>query len=345
MNCKHCDSEMIIKYGVQSGTQMYFCKECKRKFKMDDSLFGGKVPADYISSALADYYKGHSVQDICTSLRDEHGYHPSKSVVFKWIDKHTDNAVKHFAKYKPNVGDRWIADETVIDLDGKDVWLWDIIDEKTRFLLASKMSYTRSVADAKILFELAKERAGKSPAEVVSDKLAVYPDAIHEVFGRETFSLQTGPTAKYGNSTNRIERWHSTLKERTKVMRALRDVESALGFTDGFIAYYNFIRPHEGLDGLTPAEAAGIHYDANTWGKVIRLNEPRMIKPEPEYQPSQELAYRRRVITGKPYKPGRKRKPRTSTPIVPQLIITSSKPPKLNTRIPPSVRRQIGMGR
>jgi transposase-like protein len=322
MECKNCQSENVIKYGIQSGTQMYYCKDCKRKFKDDDSLFNGKVPAEYISSALSMYYRGMSVADISAQLKADKDYCPSKSVVFKWIDKHTDNAVNHFAKYKPNVGDAWVADETVINLDGKDVWLWDIIDVKTRFLLASKLSYSRNMSDAVTLFELAKERAGKSPKEIRTDKQTSYPDAVFRVFGNDTFHLQSKPMTDVADSTNSIERWHSTLKERTKVMRALRDPETALQFTDGFIAYYNFIRGHEGLQGQTPAEAAGIEYDCKTWADVTRLNEPRTITVKaPEYPVSQELAYRRRVVTGKPYTPGRKRKPRTAVKPTPALIM------------------------
>ncbi len=167
--------------------QMYYCKDCKRKFKDDDSLYGGRVPAEYVSSALSMYYRGMSVADICEQLNHDKGYHPSKSVVFKWIEKHTDNAVKLFDRYKPNVGDAWVADETVINLDGKDVWLWDIIDVKTRFLLASKLSYSSNMSDAVTLFELAKQRAGKSPKEIRTDKLPAYPDAIYKVFGDATF--------------------------------------------------------------------------------------------------------------------------------------------------------------
>jgi transposase-like protein len=266
------------------------------------------------------YYRGMSVADICEQLNHDKGYHPSKSVVFKWIEKHTDNAVKLFDRYKPSVGDAWVADETVINLDGKDVWLWDIIDVKTRFLLASKLSYSRNMSDAVTLFELAKQRAGKSPKEIRTDKQPAYPDAVFKVFGNDTFHLQSRPATDVADSTNSIERWHSTLKERTKVMRALRDPETALRFTDGFIAYYNFIRPHEGLGGHTPAESAGIQYDAKNWTAVTRLNEPTVIKVEPQYVASNELAFRRRVVTGKPYTPGRKRKPRTPKPVSPPEV-------------------------
>ena len=43
-------------------------------------------------------------------------------------------------------------------------------------------------------------------------------------------------------------------------MRDLKNMESAHDFVDGFLAYYNYLRPHEGLEGKTPAQEAGITY-------------------------------------------------------------------------------------
>jgi hypothetical protein len=55
----------------------------------------------------------------------------------------------------------------------------------------------------------------------------------------------------------------------TKVMRALRTLESAT--LDGQRIYYNHIRPHQGLNGNTPAEAAGINLQlqGNKWQAII----------------------------------------------------------------------------
>jgi hypothetical protein len=61
------------------------------------------------------------------------------------------------------------------------------------------------------------------------------------------------------------------LKEATtKVMRALRTLESAT--LDGQRVYYNHIRPHQALNGKTPAEAAGLesHIDCNKWERLIK---------------------------------------------------------------------------
>jgi len=61
------------------------------------------------------------------------------------------------------------------------------------------------------------------------------------------------------------------LKERMmKVMRALRTLESAT--LDGQRIYYNHIRPHQALNGKTPAEAAGLesHSGPNKWLDLLQ---------------------------------------------------------------------------
>jgi hypothetical protein len=149
--------------------------------------------------------------------------------------------------------------------------MWDIIDANTRFLLASRVSFNRGAHDAQMLMEEAKRKAGKSPKTVTTDKLNAYLDGVELTFGSETEHKQSKPFTNAEDSTNKIERWHSTLKERTKVMRGLKDIGSAIQFTDGFVVYYNFFRPHECLDGRTPAEAAGIDYTVKNWADLSRL--------------------------------------------------------------------------
>ena len=32
VTCKHCQSQEVVKFGKQEGTQYYWCKQCQRKF-------------------------------------------------------------------------------------------------------------------------------------------------------------------------------------------------------------------------------------------------------------------------------------------------------------------------
>lgn len=85
----------------------------------------------------------------------------------------------------------WVADETVLDIDGKNVWFWDIIDIKTRFLLASHMSKTRIILDARKLMRSASHRAGKTPKVILTDKLNAYLDGIELEFGADTKHIRS----------------------------------------------------------------------------------------------------------------------------------------------------------
>jgi len=302
--CKYCGSSAVSKYGKYGDTQLYWCKVCKRKFKADNTLFHGKVSPEYISSALALYYTGSSINDICLHFRDAKGYHPSKSVVFQWLDKYTDLAVDHFRQYQPQVGDTLVVDETVLNLDKKrKVWFWDAIDAETRFLIASRVSDTRTTKDAQVLMETVRRVIGKSPKVIISDKLRAYWDGIELTFGADTEHRMSSPFAGGDDNTALIERWHSILKERTKVMKAFRNIDTLMQFTDGFLVYYNFLRPHESLNGRTPAEVAGIDYDVKNWQAVCRLpvteNDIANDMPEITFSASKARVAKKRKLIGR----------------------------------------------
>lgn len=272
--CKHCGSEAIVKFGTYKGVQRYFCKSCTRKFKADADAFHGKVPSEYVSSAVNMYYTGMSINEIRSHLKQEHGYYPSKSVVFGWVQKYTDLANKQFQDYHPQVGDVWVADETVLHLDGEHaLWFYDIIDTKTRFLLASRPALARTSNDAQRLMEDAKKRAGKIPKQVITDKNNSYLDGIDNAFGGEAEHVQGNPfeSKASGESTSQIERFHGTLKDRTKVIRSFRDFETLKQFTDGWLVYYNYFKPHESLNGKTPAEEAKVNYAVKNWANLAHV--------------------------------------------------------------------------
>jgi transposase InsO family protein len=67
-----------------------------------------------------------------------------------------------------------------------------------------------------------------------------------------------------------MERYHGTFKERTKVMRNLKKTDTPI--LDGQRIYYNHIRPHQALNGKTPAQAAGLELGlgANKWESLIK---------------------------------------------------------------------------
>ena len=276
ITCKHCGSKNVVKYGTKGDTQYYLCRDCKRTFAGTDALPGMKYPPDQIATAVSLFYSGLSIDAIRRELDSIYHVYPSDSTVYDWVVRYTKVAVNDAKFSNIKVGSIWIADETYLKLDeGKNVWFWDIIDNDTRFLLASHMSETRMTKDAQILMEKALVNAGKFPRIVYTDKLASYLDGIEITFGGYTKHKQGSPF-DIGNSNNLIERFHGTLKARTKVMRGMHNKETARLIMDGWLINYNFFRPHEALKSLpprgqekTPAEVAKADYPYKNWRDVV----------------------------------------------------------------------------
>jgi len=269
--CKYCNSTAVVKFGKYKNTQRYWCKSCQRKLKADDALFHMKKSLQCVSSALSMYYNGMSIANIGNYLQREYGYHPSKSVVYDWVDKYTTMAIEHFRNQKPQVGDSWILDETILDTDGRKIYFWDIIDIKTRFLIASRASLYHTSEDAPKLMESALKRAGKAPKAIVTNKLRSWPDGIDSTLSAATEHSQSLPFV-FKENTALVELFRAALKERTKVMRSSRDFDTLIESAEGFLVFYNFFKPHETLGGRTPADAAQINYKARNWADVSRFS-------------------------------------------------------------------------
>jgi len=269
VKCKYCGSTDVVKFGTYKGVQRWWCKDCKRKFVDADTLYKMKTPIKAIASALSGYYGGMSLDEVARHLEQQYGISLTDAGIYNWVKRFTKEVVDQARQYTPDVGDVWVADETVLKIGGQNVWFWDIMDTKTRFLLASHISTKRTIQDALLLMKLAEARAGKIPKLVLTDKLASYLDGIEQAWGADAKHIPSKGFQAPMN-TNLIERFHGSLKDRTKVMRGMRKVKTAQILLNGWLVHYNFFRPHEGLDNRTPAEKAGIKFPYKDWMDVAR---------------------------------------------------------------------------
>ncbi|MGD0353382.1 MAG: IS6 family transposase [Dehalococcoidia bacterium] len=269
IRCKWCGSTYVIKHGIDNGTQKYLCLECRREFSTLDAPYGMHTTVEQIGASLAMYYTGLSLSDIVQFLKQAYDNEVERSTVYRWLIRFTKDAIGIFEEFKPKVSDTWIADETAIKFQDKLYWIWDIIDRDTRFLLASYLSPNRGAKQAQILMERASKRADTVPKNVITDGLLAYLDGIELAFGADTKHIQSTPFAEI-DSTNIIERFQGTIKERTKVIWGFKTPETANIILQGFLIHYNFFRPHLALENHTPAEAAKIKLPFKNWAEFVR---------------------------------------------------------------------------
>lgn len=270
LGCKFCDSLHIVKYGKRKGVQYYYCKDCARKFVFNKGFENMCYDARIVATTLDLYFKGVSLRKIADHLKQFYGLDIDHSTVHRWISKYVKVIEAYVSTLKPELGEVWHSDEMMIKVKGQWKWLWNTMDEKTRFQLVSMIAGARDTPQATKTFKKAKEVGHKKPSLMVTDGLKSYKGAFKSEFWDHRQSCKhVADVALETGMNNIIERMHGSFREREKVMRGVKSMETPI--FEGNRIYYNFVRPHEGLDGKTPAEAAGIGLcERNKWHELLR---------------------------------------------------------------------------
>lgn len=263
-SCKFCNSTNITKYGKKNGKQVYFCKSCKRRFVDNVDFENMKYNPKIIALTLDLYFQGLSLRKISNHLKQFYELNISHKSVYNWIEKYIGIMNEYVDSIQPSIGDVWHTDEMMVNVNGSWEYLWNVIDETTRYQLASVVSKERYTRDARMVFQKAKNNSGgRKPKYIITDGLQAYKRAV-----KKEFTTNTGETEHLWNvglqhhpNNNHVERLHGTIRQREKVMRALKNDNTPI--VEGHRLFYNFIKPHEALDGKTPSEQAGITIEGN----------------------------------------------------------------------------------
>lgn len=267
MCCKHCHSTDFYRYGKKNGKQVYKCKSCNRKFVNNVDFENMKYNPKIIALTLDLYFRGLSLRKISSHLKQFYNLDVTHMSIYNWIEKYIWIMNEYVNTIQPDIGQVWHTDEMMVNIHGSWEYLWNIIDEKTRYQLASVVSTERKIRDARMVFQKAKKNCGgRKPKYVVTDGLHSYRGAINKEFNTshgETEHLWNVGLQHHPNN-NHVERLHGTIREREKTMRGLKVEDTPI--IEGHRLYYNYIKPHMALEGKTPSEEAGISIEGdNKW--------------------------------------------------------------------------------
>lgn len=72
---------------------------------------------------------------------------------------------------------------------------------------------------------------------------------------------------------NKMERLDGEIRDREKTMRGLKKMDTPI--LKGYQIYHNYVREHEGINGLTPAEKCGIKIQGNNKWETLIQNSGR----------------------------------------------------------------------
>ena len=351
ISCPECDSQRVHKAGTQKGEQRYRCNGCGRKFRAGGKAKGQRMDAEMVGSAIRDFYSGKSYKQIAEGLHDEYDLpnEPSKATIYEWVRDYTDQATGQMKGRKAQTGKEWVADELMVDVGGKQMWLWNVMDSETRYVLASHLTPRRDANAARVVLRKAALAAEKPPETIMTDKLKSYMPAVKDVLPETRHMQSEGMTADLNN--NLSERLQGTFRDRIKTLRGL----TGQRYLDGWVLTYNLFRGHEALRNQTPGERAKVNPPFKEWADVVKagaasrravkaearpVSQPKPKSPQPEAAPRE--AKGRRPLKQIAPEGERRRKPRkrslltTPKPALPKASGKARKP-KIE---PPWVRHQ-----
>jgi len=274
-NCFYCGSPDIIKFGKRKTETMikqkYRCNECKKVFIQEKDFERVKGDSKITTLMLDLYFKGISFRGIQDHLKQFYNLEISHSNILRRVHKFSKVINKYVKTLNPEISEVWHVDEMKIQANGKWKWLWNVMDEKSKFLITQKVTDCRKQTDSAEVFKEAREQVkGKQPVFMVTDGCHSYKRAINSELP-ETSHIQLKSIRDKRRNNNDIERLNGSVRDRIKTMRGMQNINTSQGLMDGFNGYYNFVRVHSAL-GTTPAIKSGLNgvgLDGNRWKQLL----------------------------------------------------------------------------
>ena len=263
------------------------------------------MDADLMGSAIRDYYTGKSYKQIAEGLKEEYDLEkePSKATIYEWVRDYTDEAIAVMKDHKATTGGHWVADEMQVDVGGQKVWLWNVMDSKTRYILASHLTPRRDAQAARVVLRKAGLAADGPPKSITTDKLRSYLPAVKDVVPEAEHIQSEGMRARINN--NLSERLQGTFRDRIKTLRGLDSIKTGQRYLDGWMLTYNHFRGHESLGNKTPGAKAKMTPPFREWADVVKDGAASLPKVRAEKRPSPSSPKLKQPQADQDKKPGK----------------------------------------
>ena len=269
-NLKKVDKEDLAEdYGKNKYKLHYIYREFQIDFfRMDlnslpkyaSSLRFSKFDRNVMGLCLS--YKvnlGLSLRKTAEALKEIHGIKISHQQVANYL-KTAAICVKPFVdNYNYDVGNILTADETYIKIKGIKGYIWFIMDAAKRSIIGYQISDNRGVGPCILSMRMALKHFKKLPKnfKFIADGYSAYPLAAQQFYVDSKGSIDFDITKVIGLTNDdavskefrsykqMIERLNRTYKQSYRPTNGFHNIDGANYDLALWVAYYNFLRPHE----------------------------------------------------------------------------------------------------
>ena len=252
--------------------QRYECRKCGYRYNDRANFERLKTNPTLVVVSTDLYLRGLSIREVSAHLKMIFDCDVSHTTVYRWavslcrVLREVEKAILP----KLKLGRRWHGDEMITKVDGSLQYLWNILDSRSRYLLASSLRARRDTATFKKVLSEVIAQVG-SPRQFVSDYLGSYKEGLPQVDP----SIRHLGGRKYHDKGrgNLVERANKSLRRRIKMAEQYSNPQKADILLNGSRVHYNLVRPHEALQNRTPGEKAGYRFrSTNKLLELIKLN-------------------------------------------------------------------------
>ena len=192
----------------------------------------------------------------------QHEIKVSHVTISKWILKFAcifkSIADNRISQLDFSSSDEWHCDETYVKISGVSYYLWIVLDAETRVALDFNLSPYRDSSAAHAILSNCRQRFGAPGSAIVSDRYSAYVEPVSLFFNNARHIR----VADFDDwiSNNVIESFNGQFKAWYRPKRGFNSFACANNLVAMYLFFYNFLRPHTSLSGLTPAQVAGDKY-------------------------------------------------------------------------------------
>ncbi|MFH1181619.1 MAG: DDE-type integrase/transposase/recombinase [Candidatus Woesearchaeota archaeon] len=280
VKCIFCQGKQVVKKGFRTTEnrgriQRYICRSCQRSFCNDGGFWRMRNSEAKITAGIDLYFSNLSSRKVRNHFRRHWQHNASHVSILDWCRRYTLKIQKYVNTLNPALGEKFYADETIIDRKGKEDWFWCNVDWETRFISGFHYSTDRGLDEA-IEF-LDKATSKKLPNYIQTDGALFYPSAMKKLFSNWRYrgkkvEHRINNVQVTGKHNVRIETVFSKIKDRVNDFRGLKALWSAPILMAGIVIQHNYIEAHT-TTGKIPAELAGLKLETgqNRWLGLIKL--------------------------------------------------------------------------
>lgn len=121
-----------------------------------------RVNKNTIVAAINFYFDGMNLRRTQQNIERVLGVKVSQVTIPNWVRKYSKLVNEYVQKLQPALSGKWHEDEIIIRVEGRDTWFWEMLDEDTKFLVATHISGSRMPEDTIAIFQKGYDMAKRT---------------------------------------------------------------------------------------------------------------------------------------------------------------------------------------